>query len=164
MLPGSHLELKTKFFSSVWQCGAPSLTRGWVCNLLIQLLLGLVRAVTHGSKSRRTQTIFYCLIWDSTNLKGQVPIFTSPKNRVAQLNPRVLGSLFLASYNLQGYGGGILTLLHTGLAVWSHPQCMQRPVGWHEVGYRCSRTSLTVIHMCHAASNGNVWAPWLAYR
>jgi hypothetical protein len=33
---------------------APSLTRGRVCNLLVQFLLGLVRAVTLGSKSRRT--------------------------------------------------------------------------------------------------------------
>jgi hypothetical protein len=33
---------------------APSLTRGCVCNLLVQLLLGLPRAVTLGSKSRRT--------------------------------------------------------------------------------------------------------------
>jgi hypothetical protein len=33
---------------------APSLTRGRVCNLLVQLLLGLTRAVTLGSKSRRT--------------------------------------------------------------------------------------------------------------
>jgi hypothetical protein len=31
-----------------------SLTRGWVCNLLVQLLLGLARAVTLGSKFRRT--------------------------------------------------------------------------------------------------------------
>jgi hypothetical protein len=33
----------------------PSLTRGRVCNVLVQLLLGLARAVTLGSKSRRTQ-------------------------------------------------------------------------------------------------------------
>jgi hypothetical protein len=33
---------------------APSLTRGRVCNLLVQLLLGLARAVTHESKSHRT--------------------------------------------------------------------------------------------------------------
>jgi hypothetical protein len=33
---------------------APSLTRGRVCNLLVQLLLGLARAVSLGSKSRRT--------------------------------------------------------------------------------------------------------------
>jgi hypothetical protein len=33
---------------------APSLTRGRVCNLLVQLLLDLARDVTLGSKSRRT--------------------------------------------------------------------------------------------------------------
>jgi hypothetical protein len=44
---------------SYWQlriswCEAPSLTRGYVCNLLVQLLLGLVRAVTLGSEFHRT--------------------------------------------------------------------------------------------------------------
>jgi hypothetical protein len=38
----------------VYLCGTPSLTRGWVCTLLVQSLLGLARAVTLGSKSRRT--------------------------------------------------------------------------------------------------------------
>jgi hypothetical protein len=33
---------------------------------------------------------------------------------VAQLYPQTLGSLFVASYDSQGYGGGILTSLHTG--------------------------------------------------
>jgi hypothetical protein len=31
---------------------------------------------------------------------------------VAQLYPRALGSLYIASYDSQGYGGGILTRLH----------------------------------------------------
>jgi hypothetical protein len=44
---------------SVWRlwvswCGAPFLTRGWACNLLVQLLLGLAWAVTFVSKSCRT--------------------------------------------------------------------------------------------------------------
>jgi hypothetical protein len=39
----------TRFLFSVWRLrvswrGAPSLTRGWICNLLIQFLLGLARA------------------------------------------------------------------------------------------------------------------------
>jgi hypothetical protein len=89
---GSHLEPMTKFFYSVWQlqvycCGAPSLMRGRVSNLLIYLLLGLARAVMLRSKSWRTETIFYCPIWDSPNLEGQVPVFISPRNRVAQLYP-----------------------------------------------------------------------------
>jgi hypothetical protein len=34
---------------------------------------------------------FYCFIWDSPNLEGQVPVFTSPNNRVpAQLYPQEL--------------------------------------------------------------------------
>jgi hypothetical protein len=33
---------------------------------------------------------------------------------VAQIYPRALGSLSVASYDLQDYGGGILSRLHTG--------------------------------------------------
>jgi hypothetical protein len=36
-------------------------------------------------------TIFYCLIWDSPNLEGQVPVFISPGKRVAQLYPPGIG-------------------------------------------------------------------------
>jgi hypothetical protein len=100
LVSGSHLEPKTRVLFSVWQlrvscCGAPSLTRGWVCNLLVQLLFGLARAITLGSKSRGTQTIFYCLIWDSPNLEGQIPVFISPQEQggpvsnVARINGHV---------------------------------------------------------------------------
>jgi hypothetical protein len=56
--------------------------------------------------------IFFCL-----RPGGQVPIFISTRNRVAQLYPQALGSFFVTSYDLQGYGGGIrphhhLVLLH----------------------------------------------------
>jgi hypothetical protein len=40
-------------------------------------------------------------------------IYTS-RNRVAQLYPQTLGSLFVASYDSQGYGGGIRTRLRAG--------------------------------------------------
>jgi hypothetical protein len=39
----------------------------------------------------------------------------TPQNRVAQLYPQAPGSLFVASYDLQGYGGSFRTRLH---AVW----------------------------------------------
>jgi hypothetical protein len=38
----------------------------------------------------------------------------SPSDRVAQIYPQAPGSLFVAFYDSQGYGGGILTRLHTG--------------------------------------------------
>jgi hypothetical protein len=63
--------------------------RGWVCRL--QLLLDLTSAVI---------------------LDGQVPIFISPRNRVVQLYPQMLGSHFVSSYDSQGYGGSIGTCLH----------------------------------------------------
>jgi hypothetical protein len=53
--PGTHDQI---YFISLtiasFLCGAPSLTRGLVCNLLVQLLLGSARAVTLGSKPCRT--------------------------------------------------------------------------------------------------------------
>jgi hypothetical protein len=40
-----------------------------------------------------------------------VPVFISPRNRVAQIYPWALGSLSVASYDSQGYGGGIISRL-----------------------------------------------------
>jgi hypothetical protein len=85
----------------------------------VKLLLVLVRAVTLGSSPAELAAIFFCLIWNSSNLEGQVPVFISLRNRVAQLYPPGTGSLFIASYDSQGYGGGILTRLHT-CHTWVH--------------------------------------------
>jgi hypothetical protein len=74
-----------------------SLTRGRVCNLLLLLVL------TRQRSPAGLKTIFYCLnSWDPPNLEGQVPVFISPRNRVAQLCPRALCSLSVASYDSQG--------------------------------------------------------------
>jgi hypothetical protein len=37
------------------------------------------------------------------HLWGQVPVFISPRHRVAQLCSQARGSLFVASYDSQGY-------------------------------------------------------------
>jgi hypothetical protein len=92
-----------------------SVTREQVCCL--QLLLFLASTVILRSESWGTRDhILLSQIRDSTNLKVQVPLFISPRNRVAQLYPQALGSLFVASYDSQGYGGGIQTRLHTGFS------------------------------------------------
>jgi hypothetical protein len=101
LVPGHHLGPATNSsFTSIQNtfrhlrsssCGVPSLRRGPLCNLLVQLLLGLASAVTLGSKSHTTR--------DQT-----------------LLSRFMLGSLSVASYVTQGYGGGILSRLHTG--VW----------------------------------------------
>jgi hypothetical protein len=39
-------------------------------------------------------------------VKEQMPVFMSSSDRVAQLYPQAPGSLFIAFYDSQGYGGG----------------------------------------------------------
>jgi hypothetical protein len=86
--------------------------RGSVYSL--QLLLVLASTVILRSDSRGTRVhMLLFKIWDSPNLEAQIPIFISPKNRVARLYPQALGSPYI-SYDSQGCGGGIRLRLHTG--------------------------------------------------
>jgi hypothetical protein len=97
----------------VCSCGALSLTRERVCRFL--LLLVLASAVILGSESRGTHNhILLFQIRDSLNMEGQVPVFIPSRNRVVHLYPQALGSLFVASYDSQVYGGGIRTRLYAG--------------------------------------------------
>jgi hypothetical protein len=84
----------------IFWCGALSLTRGRV-------------TVAVGPR-QRSHSILLSQIQDISNLEGQVPVFISPRNRVAQLHPQALGSIFVASLDSKGYGGGNLPRLHTG--------------------------------------------------
>jgi hypothetical protein len=48
-------------------------------------------------------------------MEDQVSVFMSPIERVAQLYPKAPGSLFVAFYDSQGYGGDIVTRLRRGV-------------------------------------------------
>jgi hypothetical protein len=74
----------------------------WVCNLLVQLLLGLVRPITLGSKSGRTHNHILLLTWDSPKQESLVPVFISAMNRVAQLCTWALCSPVVTYYDSQG--------------------------------------------------------------
>jgi hypothetical protein len=81
--------------------GGGSLTRGRVCNL--QLLLCLASAAFSRLSTAGIGTIFYCLsIETPQNWGARFPALIFPRNRVALLYRRALGSLFVASYNSQG--------------------------------------------------------------
>jgi hypothetical protein len=67
-------------------CGALCLTRGHICRL--QLLLALASAVIFGPSPVGHEIIIYCLRFENSH--------------------------FVASYDSQGYGGGIRPRLHTG--------------------------------------------------
>jgi hypothetical protein len=67
---------------------------GRVCRL--RLLLALASAVVLVSESRGTHDlILLSQIRDSPNLEGQVAVFTSPRNKMAQFYQQALGSLFV---------------------------------------------------------------------
>jgi hypothetical protein len=86
--------------------------------LSFTIAAGFASAVILWSKSRGTHGhILQSRLRDSPNLDSQVPVFISPRNRVAQLYPQALGSLFIASYDPQGYGGGIRTCLYAGIKI-----------------------------------------------
>jgi hypothetical protein len=85
---------------------------------------GLSLAIAAGGRQRSHSRVrvprdswpyFLFQIRDFPNLEGQVPVFISPRNRVAQLHPQALDSLFVASYDSQVYGGAIRTRLHAGI-------------------------------------------------
>jgi hypothetical protein len=98
-----------------------SLMRGWVCRL--QFVMALASAVILESEPSGTHDhILHSQIRNSPNLEGQVPVFIFPRNRVAQLYPQALGSLFVASYDSQGYGGGIRPRLHTVTDFFATPR------------------------------------------
>jgi hypothetical protein len=84
-------------------CGAPSLTRGRVCNLLVQFFVSL------RSKSHRTHDHISLSHLRLPQLVVLRPCVYIPRNTVVQFYPRALGSLLISSYDSQGYGGGILT-------------------------------------------------------
>jgi hypothetical protein len=74
------------------------MTRGRVCRL--HLLLVLASAVILRSQLRGSHDhILLSQIRDSPNMEDQVPVFISLRNRVAQLYPQALSSLFVASYD-----------------------------------------------------------------
>jgi hypothetical protein len=85
-------------------------------------------------------------ILDFPNLDGQVPVFISPRNRVVQLYPRALGSLFFASYDSQGYGGGIRTRSHTSLANLP-PPCSLYSLDTDRIGNTVSNSSIIVAYI-----------------
>jgi hypothetical protein len=70
--------------------------------------------ITQWSELRRTRNHTLLSHLRLPQPGGPGSLFISPRNRVAQLYPRALGSLYVVSYDSQGYGGGILTLALPG--------------------------------------------------
>jgi hypothetical protein len=92
------------FFRHLWDryFVAPSLTRGLICNLLIQLLLGLARAVTLRSKSRRTHDHILLPHLRLPQPGGPGSCVYIPQEQGGPVIPPGTGFPFVASYDSQG--------------------------------------------------------------
>jgi hypothetical protein len=91
---------------------------------------------------------FNCLRFrDSRNWRARFP-YVYPPGTVSRLYPRARGSLFVASYDSQGYGGSIRPRLHTNFSWFSlcslGTDCMENATS--------SISSCVVIRYC-----GNVF-------
>jgi hypothetical protein len=71
-----HLEIPFRHLR-VCKFVALSLTRGRVCKLLYNCFWALPEKSLVGRSPAELTALFYCLIWDYTNLEGQVPVFRS---------------------------------------------------------------------------------------
>jgi hypothetical protein len=101
----THLGLTTRFYCC--QTIVSLLMWGALCDERMCLLFTIAAAPRQLSHSWVRDHILLSQIRDSPNLKGEVPVFIFPRNRVALLYPQALSSLFVASYDSQGYGGVI---------------------------------------------------------
>jgi hypothetical protein len=118
---------------------------------------GLSFTITDGPRQRNHSRVGvprdswpYFTVSDSRppNLEGQVPIFISPRNRVAQLHPQVLGSIFVASYDFQCYGEGTLTRLKNFLLClwWLSVLCVimtAELISTHQLHFALERKKLS---------------------
>jgi hypothetical protein len=77
--------------------------------------MGLVRAVTRGSKFRRTHGHILVSHLRLPQLGWPGPRIYIPQEQGGPVIPLGTGFPFVASYESQGSGGGILTRLHTGV-------------------------------------------------
>jgi hypothetical protein len=96
ILATSLLRPTTRIFFQLNTCSnspyvTSSLTIRWVCRL--QLLLALASAVLRSEYRITHDHILLSQIRDP-NLEDQVPVFVSPRNRLAQLYPQALGFPF----------------------------------------------------------------------
>jgi hypothetical protein len=94
---------------------APSLTRGRGCNLLVQLLPGLTKAVTLGPKSRRTHGHILLSHLRLPKPGGPYPRIYIPQEQGGPVIPPGTGFPFRRLLRLAGMRWRYLSRLHTGI-------------------------------------------------
>jgi hypothetical protein len=147
-------------------CGMSSLTRGWVCNLLVQF------AVTLGPKFRRTHNhilLSHLRLAQPGGPGPRIPYLYPPGTEWPSYTPGRWVPFFAASYDSQGYSGSILNRLHMGhwtpeVEVKLRPTgesaslILVRPCSWLYWRWRWVMTYSHSVSLswCRAP----IWNPW----
>jgi hypothetical protein len=143
------------FFRELLLCYfvAPSLKRGRVCNLLYNCFWALPEQSLLGWSPTELMTIFTVSSETSSTWRARFPYFYPPgtgwprytpghwvpfpagsriyipQKQGGPVIPQALGFLSVASYDSQGYGGSILSRLHTGLKLLKSKAISARGLG-----------------------------------
>jgi hypothetical protein len=95
---------------------APSLMRGRVCNCTIAFR-PCQSSHSWVEVPQNSRPYFTVSSETPSTWRARSPYLYPPGTGWPSYTPGAVGSLFVASYGSQGYGGGILTRLHTGYTV-----------------------------------------------
>jgi hypothetical protein len=117
-MSSTHLEPKTRFLLLPDSCGFADVRRHlWREDGSALYNCCWSSPVQSFSDPRPSglMTTFYCLRFEiPPTWKARSPYLYPPRKRVTQLYPQALGSIFVASYDSQGYSGVIRTRLQSG--------------------------------------------------
>jgi hypothetical protein len=126
-------------------CGAPSLTRGRVCNLIVQFTVTLL------SKSRRTHDHILLYHLRLHQPGASCPCIYIPQEQGGPIIPQALGFPFVASHS-QGYGGGILAQVKR--------QCRCTTIIL-DIGFLCILYTTTLIRVITLYEPSQVDCSWV---
>jgi hypothetical protein len=92
---------------------------------------------------------------------GPGPCIYIPHWQGGQVIPQAPGFLFIAFYDTQGYGGGILTRLHTGAtSLTSIPILSSHLHLWLSIDLFLSGFPSKVLHTCHLFHSCRMFRPF----
>jgi hypothetical protein len=142
LVSGSHLEPMTRFFYLSDDCRFPDMGHPlwWEGGSVICLYSCFWALPEQSLLGRSPIELMTILIWDCHNLWGQVPVYVSPRNRVAQLYPPDTGFpfcrlLWLAGLwwrysNLPPHGeeGDLSTVSYIGIQFVPHRKFISFPL------------------------------------
>jgi hypothetical protein len=159
----------TRYAFSIWQlqvswCGVFSLTIGWACTLLVQLLLSLANNSHSRVEVPQNSRPYFIVSFQTPPTWRAKSSYSYPRGTRCPGYAPGTGFPFFGSYDSQGCGGSILIRLHTGCSFLEFKfklklHCYWRSVGqfalvsgplwgsWPDFNYLCLTITFFLLHV-----------------